>query len=326
LFRTGGTLSPRDINENLTHMQTLVRDAQQQRYLDHVLRFPLQTSLDAPYTNASPASRRTYRVRFPNRLIIERAYLRFYGSGTAPVTVFFSFGTLGSNAFEYLTVTPTASDEQHTAFNGRQLRLEADNQLNFEVSGTSFTSKASYIELHLRADRFNVTGTELAVPYEPALFRGGETRDAARILAETAKIDAAVDSVVSTSLQRPLRSEQYVVHDVADSPARYTWRIPGVSVASGDRRRLTGYRVWATRDPALGTASTTVHWRLLNGSTVLETWTLNLGSSVSQGTVGGPLASPRSLQSGTNGYLIECEGDPTTSMLMDKTYLQLFYS
>jgi hypothetical protein len=316
LFRAGGTLSPRDINENLTHMETLVRDAQQQRYFYHVLRFPLQTSLDAPYTDASAASRRTYSVRFPQRLIIERAYLLFYGSGTAPVTV-------TRDGVPYLTVTPTASDGEHVAFNGDRVTLNADTQYTFVVTGTDFSSKATYLELHLRADRFNTAGVELAVPYTPALFRGGETRDAARILAETAKIDLAVDSVGGAFVMNPLRSDIYIVHDIADSPAKYTWKMSNVSGAQSIRRQLRGYRVWATRNPTLSTDSTTVKWRLLMGVGVVETWTLNLALGAMNGTVGG-LLTPRSLNN--ENWSVECEGDAATTMYLDKTYLQLFYS
>jgi hypothetical protein len=314
LFRTGGTLSPRDINENLTHMETLLRDAQERRYINHVLRLPLQTSLDAPYTNASDVRRRTYSLLFPQRLALERTYFRFYGSGTAPVTVTLEAFISGSTPKSFLTVTPIASDGEHVAFTNDRLILNADIRHDFVVTGASFSSKASYLELHLRSDRFNTAGTDLVVPYKPALVRGGEARDADRIQAELAKIDLSADSLSGV----PMRSAFYVVHDLASAPAVYSW--PLAQNGNGNQRRLSGYRAWRARGTASSTP-TSLTWRLVQDGVIRESFTLPSITSDFHSVSG----SINRILSGDN-WVIECESDSSSTPNVAKTTLQLFYN
>src|SRR5690606_7273454 len=98
------------------------------------------------------AAVRSFRLLFPVRVSIERAYLRFYGSGDAPVNIALEKSGVPVAGVPFLSVTPGGTDGSVSAFNGDRVTLNADTEYVLRMESTgSFSSKNTFVELHVRA-------------------------------------------------------------------------------------------------------------------------------------------------------------------------------
>lgn len=326
-FVTGGTLSPRALNENLNHLASTVEDTAEQRYVHYKVRLPYFKTLAAGYSNSDSDAVREYVLNLPSRWSVERAFLRWYGLGTADVTVDRYEGTTLVEA-GYLGITPAASNSSLADFNGTRTEHDADTDYRFRMVGTAFTSAGTFLELHIRVDRFNTDGTDGAPSYTPARITSADARDADVLNAELTSIDTETAKITAATTFSKM--ELYVAHSVDDAHtvAEYTWHLPRVD---SDETKRTAVKMIARRvqNTAPG-ASTGCTWTLVDDTGTDTALTVSLSgtdadtSDSAAATVAMSDASA-SLDDSGDGYTLELEHDVGTATI-DKTYCLLLYS
>lgn len=274
VFLDGDTLSPQQVMQNFEHYEKMLSDVQSQRWTRQVMVLPFHKDVATPYTNSTATDVRTYRFQPKYEMQIERAYLRYYGTGDGsnPVNVNIYSNDAGTSyptgsEENHLSVSPTGSDSSLTDFNGRLIRLNDGTTyyIRIESAGT-FSSKNTYLELHLKSDRYNIEGTNLITPYKARRWSAVDPVDAVAFNTEHAAFVTALDSVTNNTLSP--RVDVFTAHNFnnATDADQLKWTLPNTNSNNSSR---TYYGV-CTYQACESSSSASYSWKLKNASGTLE--------------------------------------------------------
>lgn len=231
VFETATTLDPRDVTDNFNVIHDQLKQATDKRFVHSVLSFPFQRSATQPYTNADTETFRSYKFNAPFDMIIERAFLSYYGTATAAVDITLQLGNGGGNVAgverPYMSVTPTASDTTVTDYNATRVRLAQGTNYQFIIeSDGTFSSKHTFLNLHIIADRHTATGTENITTSTRPRFSAEDAVDADTF--NTAANAASATAALVENITA-VKGSLFVAHDITTATAAnvLTWKVLG---------------------------------------------------------------------------------------------------
>lgn len=223
-FMTGETLSPRNLNDNLTHLRDQIKEVQKKRYCHFSVLVPWE-SLD----ETSSEYVRSYMTQFPTDVIVDRAYLRVLGHGTGAIRAKMvgPWGLMNEVVGEVTVENGESWQESHKPL-GMFLRSEDPIVISIEGTSSSWDVKRAYLELHLRSDRYNTAGAYLLSPYIPRLLDSSDTNVPSLLNTEFTNIQTSVEGMGEA--KSFTRSELYTVTGLTTGTAEQfrTFTIPRV--------------------------------------------------------------------------------------------------
>lgn len=205
---SGSTISPRDLNTNLNFLAEQIDNVHAKRFCHFDVSIPFHFDCQTPYTDLTDTEVKTYRITPTTDFVITSAELRWYGEadGTNSASIFISSSQDTTVNNEILSVIPGSTPSSKTSKTNLDLiRLRKGLEYHiYLTSSVPFSSSATWLNLRMRSDRFNVSGSDEANSYEPRRFSSGDSDLAAATYnAEITKVSQSVGSLTSnTSVSR----------------------------------------------------------------------------------------------------------------------------
>lgn len=257
-FRTEDILDPNDLNENAAYVARVGEAVFQKRYTHSILTLPYVLSCATGYSHTDSQELRRYRFKCHQTVVLERIILIGNVSAGAEVTVDLYVESTGlapsgvTNPILTVADGSLAAVEERDLF-GQSVVLSADVEYCLELKGTSFSTQRLDLQLHLRADRFNIAGTDEYPAVQPALYTEADTLDGPAISADVAACAAVVTAGVAlTTGVKPMFFQATGFTTSTDADL-LRFSIPRVDSGAARSRvvRIFGYAVMASA-PAPG--------------------------------------------------------------------------
>jgi len=203
-FATGQLLDPNKVQENQQYMLDAVAAVTEKRYAHSVISMPFYRGITA-CTQADNQATRSFLFTAPDNVMVERAFLvGALASGAAVLNVYnASTGTTAPTGIANPILTPTTTVD--TQVFAQSFIIPAGSTYRFELTGTTFTASKLDLVLHLRTDRFNLSGTDTLTEPTVTPFTEATSLDAVAFNANVTAITSAVSS--NTAAARALRCQ-----------------------------------------------------------------------------------------------------------------------
>lgn len=261
---TGQLLDPNLVNQNMMYLVRAANDCFEKRLSHSVMVLPYQVDCVSGYNASDAQEKRRWRFTPPETTWIEAMYLDGYVAGTATMNVY-NLSTGGGDAAGVTNPVMTFSGNDSGVFN-QEIQLDGGTIYSFEAAGTSFNTTRLDLTLHLRSDRFFVSGADTSSTITINgldEFTEASAQNADDFNANVTSLSNGITN--NTSLTQALKPMFFQLHDFTTSTTVTTdFAIPVTDTADSQCKvvQMNVYALYASA----GAAGATVIWTLKNAA------------------------------------------------------------
>lgn len=269
-FQTGELLDPSRVNEDIQAVADYDAEVSGRRFTRSALVLRFMADMQTPYTNATSAEGRAFRLSFPKTVVVERAYFS-YADTAIGTTINVNVTVAGTGLAPpgitnpWLTLSgATGAGVEATALTVVPLTLAAGGQFRIELTATgAFSAVKAELVLHLMSDRFQDTsGADAHQRPAPILLTQASDLGAATFLAAAASVVTPAAANLAAANLPGFKASCFNMPALTSATAALLarWDIPRCT-SSLRRQRISAVVIYAVL-AVNGAAGQTVTWTL----------------------------------------------------------------